>query len=102
MNDDNIHVSDSREMIDILRPFAQFHTSREHEHFVRNLVKEKEIMFRIQELFKYRRAGITSVQECAEYERFKKKTSPARPGDPPSKLGVIAEEQSPGHVRHYN
>jgi hypothetical protein len=86
-------------MAEQLRPFAQFHNAREHEHFIQNLVKEKELRFRIQELYKYRKAGITCQEDCLEYERFKKKATPLRPGDPQSKLGVIAEESPRVQVR---
>ena len=79
-------------MSDSLRPFAQFHTAREHEHFIQNLVKEKELRFRIQALCKYRKAGITNQEDCMEYERFKKKTAPVRPSDSQPKLDVIVEE----------
>lgn len=53
-----------------LRPFAQFMNSKEHDNLIRNLVKEKELKFRLMELYKYRRAGIKRPEECAEYERF--------------------------------
>ncbi|CAL8126354.1 unnamed protein product [Orchesella dallaii] len=54
-----------------LRPFAQFHNSREFEHLIRNLVKEKEMKHRLTELYKYRSNGIRRLDDCSEFERIK-------------------------------
>jgi hypothetical protein len=60
-----------KELTERLRHLSPFHTAREHENFIRNFMKEKEIKFRIQELYKYRKNGITREEECIEYERHK-------------------------------
>ena len=60
-----------RELQDRFKSFAQFHSSREHDQFIQNLVKEKELKFRLQECYKYRRNGITRAEECVEFERMK-------------------------------
>jgi len=54
-------------MMEKLKPFAQFHTSLEHHHFIQNLVKEKELRFRLQELYKYRRNGVTRIQDAGRH-----------------------------------
>ena len=61
----------TRELQDRFKSFAQFHSSREHEQFIQNLVKEKELKFRLTECYKYRRNGITRAEECVEFERMK-------------------------------
>jgi hypothetical protein len=38
---------------------------------IRNLVKEKELKLRLQELYKYRSNGITRADECLDFERSK-------------------------------
>jgi len=35
------------------------------------LVKEKELILRLEELYKYRSNGITRHEECVEFEKFK-------------------------------
>jgi len=60
-----------RQIQEKLRPFAQFHNSREFDHLIRNMVKEKELKLRLQELYKYRSNGITRPDECVEFERTK-------------------------------
>lgn len=74
-----------RKIQDSLRPFAQFYNCREFDHIVRNLIKEKDLKFRIRELLKYRAAGITRVEECVEYEK-------TRVGPTKRLLGSIDEE----------
>lgn len=53
------------------RPFTQFHTSAEHEQFLRHLAKERALRLRIRELVKYRRNGLTRHEDCIEYERLR-------------------------------
>jgi len=54
-----------------LKPFAQFYNSREFDNMIKNLVQEKELKLRLQELYKYRSNGITRADECFEFERSK-------------------------------
>ena len=52
-----------------MRVFTQFHTAQEHEQFLQNLQKERELKMRISELARYRRNGLTRHEECAHFEQ---------------------------------
>jgi hypothetical protein len=52
-----------------MRVFTQFHTAQEHEQFLQNLQKERELRIRISELARYRRNGLTRHEECAYFEQ---------------------------------
>jgi hypothetical protein len=52
-----------------MRVFTQFHTAQEHEQFLQNLQKERELKIRISELARYRRNGLTRHEECAHFEQ---------------------------------
>jgi transcriptional adapter 2-beta len=58
-----------REFHDHMRAFTQFHTAQEHEQFLQNLQKERELKMRISELARYRRNGLTRHEECAHFEQ---------------------------------
>ena len=58
-----------REFHDHMRVFTQFHTAQEHEQFLQNLQKERELKMRISELARYRRNGLTRHEECAHFEQ---------------------------------
>nr|CAG4643920.1 EOG090X058A [Lepidurus arcticus] len=51
------------------RTLSQFHTASEHEKFLQNLSVERSLRVRIRELMRFRRQGLTRVEQCAEYER---------------------------------
>jgi len=52
-----------------MRVFAQFYTAQEHEQFLTNLERERELRLRLSELFRYRENGITRHEECAHFEQ---------------------------------
>lgn len=57
-----------RELQEKMRIFCQFHSSSEHEQLLENLEREKELKARIKELLRYRRHGITKLEEGAEFD----------------------------------
>lgn len=57
-----------RELQEKMRIFCQFHSSSEHEQLLENLEREKELKARIKELLRYRRHGITKLDEGAEFD----------------------------------
>ncbi len=90
-----------RNLQEKLRPFAQFLNSKEHDNLIRNLVKEKELKFRLSELYKYRRAGIKRPEECIEYERLKGNATPFVKGK--RSLGTIPEgDDQEVRFNHFN
>lgn len=52
-----------------MRVFAQFYTAQEHEQFLTNLERERELRLRLSELYRYRENGITRHEECAHLEQ---------------------------------
>lgn len=52
-----------------MRIFAQFYTAQEHEQFLTNLEKERDLRLRLSELYRYRENGITRHEECAHFEQ---------------------------------
>lgn len=58
-----------REFRDRMRVFAQFYTAQEHEQFLTNLERERELRLRLSELYRYRENGITRHEECAHLEQ---------------------------------
>jgi len=63
---------------DTLQPFAQFHTKQQHCHIMDNLMKERELVYRLQELSKYRENGITKTRDCAEFDKYLEKKKEKR------------------------
>ncbi|XP_067143439.1 transcriptional adapter 2-beta-like isoform X4 [Centruroides vittatus] len=65
---------DEKEFQDKTRVFCQFQSASEQTQLFENLQKEKESKARIKELMKYRRNGLTKLDECAEFEtaRYKR------------------------------
>lgn len=60
---------EEKEFHDHMRVFTQFHTAQEHEQFLQNLQRERELKIRISELARYRRNGLTRHEECAHFEQ---------------------------------
>lgn len=58
-----------RDFVEKLRPFTRFLSRSEHTSFSEGLWRERELRARIGELIRYRRYGITRVEECAHFER---------------------------------
>lgn len=52
-----------------MRVFAQFFTAQEHEQFLANLERERELRLRLSELYRYRENGVTRHEECAHFEQ---------------------------------
>ncbi|KMQ88565.1 transcriptional adapter 2b [Lasius niger] len=63
------HTKEEKEFRDRMRVFAQFYTAQEHEQFLTNLEKERELRLRLSELYRYRENGITRHEECAHLEQ---------------------------------
>jgi len=58
-----------RTLADRLRTLGQFLTRAEYQQFHDNLQAEKDLVYRIKELMRYRRNGITKIADCVEFER---------------------------------
>ncbi|XP_076359159.1 transcriptional adapter 2-beta-like isoform X1 [Tachypleus tridentatus] len=65
---------EDKDMQEKMRVFCQFQAATEQEQFYQNLQKEKEVKSRIKELMRYRRNGLTKLEECAAFEtaRYKR------------------------------
>jgi len=63
-----------QELMDALKPYAQFNTCQEFKSLVDNLCFEKELKVRIKELMKYRDNGLMKANHLVgfERERFKR------------------------------
>ncbi|EZA47770.1 transcriptional adapter 2B isoform X2 [Ooceraea biroi] len=62
-------TKEEKEFRDRMRVFAQFYTAQEHEQFLANLERERELRLRLSELYRYRENGITRHEECAHFEQ---------------------------------
>ncbi|XP_071630485.1 transcriptional adapter 2B isoform X1 [Temnothorax longispinosus] len=62
-------TKEEKEFRDRMRVFAQFYTAQEHEQFLTNLERERELRLRLSELYRYRENGITRHEECAHFEQ---------------------------------
>ncbi|XP_033112202.1 transcriptional adapter 2-beta-like isoform X2 [Anneissia japonica] len=62
------------ELREKMREFCQFQKSKDHEELFENMQREKELKARIKELIRYRRNGITKLEECKTFDaaRFKR------------------------------
>lgn len=96
---------EEKEFHDHMRVFTQFHTAQEHEQFLQNLQKERELKMRISELARYRRNGLTRHEECAHFEQervqheeWKEKRSGSSGSipSPPSMVPRRRERSDPG------
>ncbi|WAR18889.1 TAD2B-like protein [Mya arenaria] len=56
-----------------MKPFAQCHSCKEHEEFLENHQKEKELKARIKELIHLRKNGITKLEELEKFEEERMK-----------------------------
>nr|CAD7401971.1 unnamed protein product [Timema poppensis] len=62
-------TKEEKEFYERMRVFTQFHTAQEHDQFLQNLHKERELKLRLNELAKYRHHGLTHHEECAHFEQ---------------------------------
>ncbi|XP_026478510.1 transcriptional adapter 2B-like isoform X1 [Ctenocephalides felis] len=58
-----------KELSEQFRSFCQFYTANEYEQFIDGLAKEQQLRFRLFELVRYRRNGLTTMDECKHYEQ---------------------------------
>ncbi|XP_020282647.1 transcriptional adapter 2B isoform X1 [Pseudomyrmex gracilis] len=72
-------TKEEKEFRDRMRVFAQFYTAQEHEQFLTNLERERELRLRLSELYRYRENGITRHEECAHFEQVLAQTQ--KPND---------------------
>lgn len=64
------HMSrDQREFRERLRTFSQFYTSKEFEHLIGSLVRERSLRIRLSELNRYRWNGLQRMDECVHFEQ---------------------------------
>ncbi|KAG7461937.1 hypothetical protein MATL_G00196510 [Megalops atlanticus] len=66
-------TKEEREQRVKLRPLCQFMAHREFEEFFENMHKERVLRAKVRELQRYRRNGITKLDESAEYEAARHK-----------------------------
>jgi transcriptional adapter 2-alpha len=60
---DRTRTKEEKEIYNMLKPFARFHTEEEHENLIKNIVKERNIRKRIEELMAYKKLGLKSISE---------------------------------------
>lgn len=58
-----------RELYDKMRVFVQYMSSGEHERFIASIEREKELRFRLSELLRYRKLGLTTQEDIIHYEQ---------------------------------
>jgi len=69
---------EEREFQDHMRVLTQFHTSQEHEQFLAGIHRQRELEVRINELLRYRRHGITTIEECHHFEQLRQEARDKR------------------------
>ncbi|XP_064623922.1 transcriptional adapter 2-beta-like [Lineus longissimus] len=62
---------EEKDLQEKMRIFAQFQTSAEREQYFETLQKERQTKLRIKELMRFRRNGITKLEDCKEFEEEK-------------------------------
>ncbi|XP_043202370.1 transcriptional adapter 2-beta-like isoform X1 [Amphibalanus amphitrite] len=70
-----------RTLADRLRTLGQFLTRSEYQQFHDNLQAEKDLVYRIKELMRYRRNGITKIADCVEFERARARRNAENGGE---------------------
>lgn len=61
-----------------MRVLTQFHSSQEHEQFLSGIRRQRELEIRINELTRYRRHGITTIEECHHFEQLRQEAREKR------------------------
>nr|BAN21213.1 unkown protein [Riptortus pedestris] len=61
--------SQEQEVEEKLKCFCTFHSVEHHESLVRSMQRQRELEQRLSELLRYRRAGLTRMEELAHYEQ---------------------------------
>ncbi|XP_067942084.1 transcriptional adapter 2-beta-like [Watersipora subatra] len=62
-------VREYKDFQEKMKRFCPFMTLHEHERFFNSLQREKQLKSRIKELIKYRKNGITTLEDAEEFER---------------------------------
>ena len=60
---DRTRTKEEKEIYNVLKVFARFQTPEEHEKLVQNIVKERELRRRIEELLAYKRLGLKTFED---------------------------------------
>ncbi|XP_033735702.1 transcriptional adapter 2-beta-like [Pecten maximus] len=76
---------EDKDLQEKVKVFSQFHSLAEHEAFLENIQKEKELKTRIKSLMRYRKNGITKLDDIEHFEEEKFKRDKKR--DNKKKLG---------------
>jgi len=66
--EDQMRPPDERDLINRMRLFARFHTPEEHDKFIKDILKAKQLRKDIAKLQMYRRMGIKSLAEAERFE----------------------------------
>ncbi|XP_078000757.1 transcriptional adapter 2-beta-like [Glandiceps talaboti] len=101
------YLKEEKEFKEKVGPFAQFLLSSEQDQLFENLQREKQLRVRIKELMRYRRHGITKLEECPEFEsarhkREKRKENKKKMALTGSKRGVKEEKVKEEKVSDVN
>jgi transcriptional adapter 2-alpha len=70
---DKKRSKEEKEVYDRMRQFLRLMNKEEHNQLTNAILVEKQIRKRIEELKKYRRLGLHTLQEASDYEEEKKK-----------------------------
>ena len=68
---DRTRTKEEKEIYNVLKVFARFQTPEEHEKLVQNIVKERELRRRIEELLAYKRLGLKTFEDVEVNFLFK-------------------------------
>ena len=60
---DRNRTKEEKEVYNLLKVFARFHSADEHEKLVQNIVKERNIRRRIEELMTYKKLGLKNFED---------------------------------------
>lgn len=60
---DRTKTKEEKEIYNVLKVFARFQTPDEHDKQVQNIVKERELRRRIEELLAYKRLGLKTFED---------------------------------------
>jgi len=62
-------TASEEELDERLKFLVQFHTAQEHESFLNSLMRQRELQQRLTELLKYRKNGLTRLEELPHFEQ---------------------------------
>lgn len=86
-------TKEQRVFRDRMRVFSQFSSATEHETLISGLEREQELRLRLNELARYRQAGLTHMDECAHYEQHLSYLRRSQPTNTPSNTTTPATNQ---------